>query len=261
MATEERIKALEDEIKILKNEIKAVLLDLREQYLNIQNPFNYNMSTSADTFSSVGTEQGDKETNIDEGVGEAKTDNAFPEVKAVEDQRPASELPGRQKAKKASGSGPEIKMIESSGTDSAMLGAGPEITSEEEFEEAPPTKAASLRNKKKGKQSFAEGDGKSDIVVIAGLTQWIDQSTAKLGKERTEALVEMSSTMGRLPPDIKDALVRMARLSLHEPNVQSITASDYLSVLAQLENLISGSKLQDNALLSILSMMQETNNG
>lgn len=261
METEERIKVLEDEVKILKNEIKAVLLDVREQYLNIQNPFNYDMLTRADTLSSMGPEQRDKEAKTDEGVGEAKTGNAFPELKAAEDQKPASELSGRQKIKKASGSGPEIKIIESSDTDSAMFGGGPEVMLEEECEESPPTKAASLRNRKKGKQSFAEADGKGDIVVIAGLTQWIDQSTAKLGKERTEALVEMSSTMGRLPPDIKDALVRMARLSHHEPNVESITASDYLSVLAQLENLIGGSKLQDNALLSILSMMKETNNG
>ena len=34
-----RVTDVENEIKVLKNEIKAVLLDIREQYLNAENPF------------------------------------------------------------------------------------------------------------------------------------------------------------------------------------------------------------------------------
>ena len=44
MNDEQRIRVLEEELKVLKNEIKSVLLDLREQYLNIQNPFNTSMA-------------------------------------------------------------------------------------------------------------------------------------------------------------------------------------------------------------------------
>jgi hypothetical protein len=36
----EKITRLENEIKVLKNEVQAVLLDLRESYLNMENPFN-----------------------------------------------------------------------------------------------------------------------------------------------------------------------------------------------------------------------------
>ena len=35
-----RVADLENEIKVLKNEMKAILLDIREQYLNAENPFN-----------------------------------------------------------------------------------------------------------------------------------------------------------------------------------------------------------------------------
>jgi hypothetical protein len=93
---------------------------------------------------------------------------------------------------------------------------------------------------------------------VAGLTQWIDQSTARLGKERAEALVEMSYTMGRLPENLKDALIKMVRITKNETNGHNVTASDYLAILAQLENLLGKSEIQDNALLSLISMMKET---
>ena len=35
----QKITELENEIKVLKNEVKAILLDIREQYLNAENPF------------------------------------------------------------------------------------------------------------------------------------------------------------------------------------------------------------------------------
>jgi hypothetical protein len=53
----------------------------------------------------------------------------------------------------------------------------------------------------------------------------------------------------------------MIHVSHHESQGQSITASDYLALLAQLENLLADSKQQDKALLSILSMMKDSKDG
>jgi len=113
-------------------------------------------------------------------------------------------------------------------------------------------------NKKKKEQPLASGKVKYDLMVVAGLTQWIDQSTARLGKERAEALVEMSYTMGRLPENLKDVLIKMVRITKNESNGHNVTASDYLAILAQLENLLGKSEIQDNALLSLISMMKES---
>ena len=44
MELNDKVTQLEDEIKILKNEVQAVLLDLRESYLNHENPFNPSVS-------------------------------------------------------------------------------------------------------------------------------------------------------------------------------------------------------------------------
>ena len=104
----------------------------------------------------------------------------------------------------------------------------------------------------------ASGKVKYDLMVVAGLTQWIDLSTARLGKERAEALVEMSYTMGRLPENLKDVLIKMVRITKNESNGHNVTASDYLAILAQLENLLGKSEIQDNALLSLISMMKES---
>jgi len=128
------------------------------------------------------------------------------------------------------------------------------------YDDSMPRMANSANENKKDQDIYH--DKQVDLVVIAGLTQWLDQAITKLGKERTEVLIEISFTMGRLPQNLKDALVRMAHLSHQEtPSGQSTTASDYLSILAQLDNLLSGSKQQDNALLSILSMMKDSKNG
>jgi hypothetical protein len=113
----------------------------------------------------------------------------------------------------------------------------------------------------RGKKGNVAVKSEVDLVVIAGLTQWIDQATAKLGRERTEILIEMSFTMGHLPENLKDALVKMTRISRNDSADKTASASDYLAILAQLENLLSGSQLKDNALLSILSMIKDTKNG
>jgi len=38
METNEKLAQLENEIKVLKNEVQAVLLDLRDKYLEAENP-------------------------------------------------------------------------------------------------------------------------------------------------------------------------------------------------------------------------------
>ena len=124
------------------------------------------------------------------------------------------------------------------------------------------TKLISPKNGKKKPSNLIISGTRADLVIIAGLTQWVDQVVGKLGKDRAEALVEMSTAMGRIPENIKDVLIRMIRISRYEStSLQSPNATDYLATLAQLESLMGGEQIQDNALLSILSMMKESNRG
>ena len=299
MNEEQRIKLLEEELKILKNEVKAILLDIREQYLNIQNPFNFNLTPNIGTPPSGNPELNNKqlETPQDEyDLGKELKNNAEP-MEPISFGKPFSDPTPALEAEAIPPAAPPGALMD-------LAGAGPSQDETEaddaDAEEEPPKKAKNNKDKKKGntppvleaepeeeeadEDDFEEkllekitsakpngkkkreignliSSGKGDLVVIAGLTQWVDQATFKLGKERTETLLEMAHAMGRIPDNIKDILVRMSRISRHESNGQSPTATDYISLLAQLESLMGGSEIKDNALLSIISMMKESSRG
>jgi len=283
MKDEQRIKTLEEELKVLKNEIKTVLLDLREQQLNAENPFNSNaLAGTGSRITSVNAERREIEAEMEnyEAESNAEADVVITptDMEKIGEQTNTFESPTMLLAtekpsehKIAQDEVVDTPRTDISGIDNSIISAQDDMPgcwqeaeecSEEEFSNEPQQPKAILPNKRKKEQASSTLNSKVDLVVIAGLTQWIDQTTAKLGKERTEVLIEISSAMGRLPENLKDALIRMSRLSQHETvNRQSITAGDYLSILAQLENLITGSKQQDNALLSILSMMQDSHHG
>lgn len=172
-----------------------------------------------------------------------------------EEEPPQKNKSSRSKKKKDEEE--EMELDEDSDSDN-------DESEDEEQEEKPVFKTGSPKNGKKKSANnsiFTIGGNRADLVVIAGLTQWVDQSTAKLGKDRTEALVEMSTAMGRIPDKMKDVLIRMIRISRYEANGQTPTATDYLAILAQLESLISGTQIKDSALLSVLSMMKESGRG
>ncbi len=311
MNDEQRIRVLEEELKVLKNEIKSVLLDLREQYLNIQNPFNTSMAPNVSAgvgpqpekpAAKAPVKQIEPVEQVEEPVEEeAEEPVMFGVGRDYEEEGPGNapldfgnspEMPGFNNGNNDFGIAPGLPSGDPFGGAGAApsLGAGPgpaaapsmgagpgpaagtaladntDDEDDDEEDDAPqvvvqPSRGANKKKKEKEKekeQVFASGKVKYDLMVVAGLTQWIDQSTARLGKERAEALVEMSYTMGRLPENLKDVLIKMVRITKNESNGHNVTASDYLAILAQLENLLGKSEIQDNALLSLISMMKES---
>jgi len=273
MKDETRIKALEDEVKILKNEVKSVLLDVREQYLNIQNPFNMNTVPSAGgmAMGNMDSPAVAMQPSTTEEVGNteeetAETDTRAAEPSAAKEEKPLNKDERAELYKTTDGdmpvsmpAGGERTAGSSQETFSSFW---PKRDGDHDDDDRAPSGFGAYRaeKKKKGNGSVAV-KSEVDLVVIAGLTQWIDQATAKLGRERTEILIEMSFTMGHLPENLKDALVKMTRISRNDSTDKTATASDYLAILAQLENLLAGSQLKENALLSILSMIKDTKNG
>jgi hypothetical protein len=301
MNEEQRIKVLEEELKVLKNELKTVLLDLREQYLNIQNPFNYSMSANAgspqpginpekeqpknnvkreepeETIDEIEEEDNSPNFEIDEPVMDIDTGAFSPDdtsqnnslddrfasagLQFAELDNSAMSGPSMSETIPESKPAPANHAAQTSTLDNNNSLEDDDSDDESELDIVEYKPAPAKKNNKKKAIDLPTGNTKFDLVVIAGLTQWIDQATAKLGRERTEALVEMSCTMGRTPENLKEVLIKMARLSPHESNGQPLKASDYLSILAQLENLLGDSEIKDHALLSILSMMKESNDG
>lgn len=225
MKVEPRIAALEEELKVLKNEIHSILLDIREHYMSAQNPFS-----------------GFNKINVRDIDGDFVSVESPKHDRPKDEQRVASPA-GDEKAPSA----------KEPVTKSHRREREAEPMAELPDESIRPTEPIRRRNHQADQSS---NGGNVDLVVIAALTQWADQATAMLGKDRAEALVEIAHAMRRFPVEVKDVLIKLIRLSPHQStNDKIITTKEYLGVLAQLNNLLASGHSED-ALLSILSMTE-----
>jgi hypothetical protein len=239
----------------MKNDIKPILLDIREQYLNMQNPFNDSVLRLEKKSEQPNKSRPDDKDFDEQPMasstdsspaldnGDSDTDSISPEENqcASEDSVPSNleenDLPGLE-------------------PDSSDFNPYPQKEQDKHYKNVKAT------GKKQHQAYQFDADHKADVIMIAGLAQWIEEATYTLGKDRVEALMEMASAMGRLPAELKDVIIKLARLSKHEEAARyPITSKDYLAILTQLENLLGHSQPNEVALLSILSMMKETISG
>ncbi|MBN1856781.1 MAG: hypothetical protein JW846_07510 [Dehalococcoidia bacterium] len=224
MDVNQRVKVLEDEVKVLKAELKSVLMDIREQYLNNQNPFS---SPGRDSGHGGGGNNGDEPVTPTVVVRESVIERDTTPRRPVEESVQADEPP-------SNGNG--------NGKKSAVM-----------TETIPALTASPARGK--GSSLYEgeySGDG-LDLAVIAGLTEWVDKTIQRIGKHRAEAIVEGLHSIGRLPGGMKDFLVRFVELSPDSEPERQLKAKDYLTVLSQLEGLLGKSGRAEMSLLSILN--------
>lgn len=228
MDIKDKVAQLEDEIKVLKNEVQAVLLDIRESYLNRENPFN--------------------------------PDATVPIIHQVTEEQPSTEVEPENSLEQSyeselGGDDSELNKDEPELEDNQELAASEEIAHKEvkrvwRSEEEPLAQSKARRNKN------ASGE-KIDLTTIAGLTQWVGDSVKKLGRERTEAILDISEMVGHVPPDLKKILVGFINRAPDESDGNP-TTRDYIATLIQLESLLGmNSKSDELALLSILSQEVE----
>jgi len=234
MDIKDKVTQLEDEIKVLKNEVQAVLLDIRENYLNRENPFN--PDTSVPVIHQVTATIADREekpsTNMQPENGLKQSDESEPESDDSESNNYEQEL-----------------------EDNSKLTASEEIAHKEvkgvwRSEKEPLAQSKARKNKN------ASGE-KIDLATIAALTQWVGDSVKKLGREKTEAILDISEMVGHVPPELKKILVRFINRTPDESDGNP-TTRDYIATLIQLESLLGmNSKSDELALLSILSQEVE----
>jgi len=224
MDVNERLKVLEGEVKVLKAELKSVLLDIREQYLNNQNPFTNSGRTPEQERQDGNRDRADvilPTVVVHESVIERDRDSRHPERDIEED---ATESPSNgRKSSTATLSSPALNESSSSREPSLCYQAG----------DSHPVRL--------------------DMAVIAGLTEWVDKTVRHIGKQRTGAIVEGLHCIGRLPGGMKDFLVRFVQLSPDSEPERQLKARDYLTVLSQLEGLLGQSGKPELSLLTLLN--------
>jgi len=228
MDIKDKVAQLEDEIKVLKNEVQAVLLDIRESYLNRENPFNPDAPVTV--------------------------------IQQVTEEQPSTEVEPENSLEQSNES-------ERGGDDSELNNDEPELANNREV--AASEEIAHKEVKRVGrseKEPLAQSKArinkntsgeKIDLTTIAGLTQWVGDSVKKLGREKTEAILDISEMVGHVPPDLKKILVRFINRTPDESDGNP-TTRDYIATLIQLESLLGmNSKSDELALLSILSQEVE----
>ena len=305
-----RVTDLENEIKVMKNEIKAILLDIREQYLNTENPFNpagqaaFGDNTAVNTITpnpsstsatntgvsnipSASIPQGDIMTphDVEPSVEEKLSTNTNKEHDKENETESSIAIPPPQPESSADDeTPPATKLADNKVTtepvdltklepviakessrdekrnkkDSAV--PSPSLESYAEEKEAL-LKAETWIQKEasqKGTRTSRENGNRINLITIAGLSRWVDESTEKIGKERTEVMVEACHMVGHISLELKDLLIKLVHLAqADEPKKGKITTRDYLGVIAQLDNLLGYSTESEAALLTILTNSKE----
>jgi hypothetical protein len=301
-----RVAELENEIKVLKNEIKAILLDIREQYLNSENPFNIGGQTGGQA-----TASGISQFSIGATVDSGPTPNISPPVAGARpgptavianptipeeatsttdtiilnstqpptEEKPPQKVTVKQIIKKEASRPRDVLLLPSlePGTEeeetlpkvmgrskrgvSPLPSLGPDVEAEalpraegHGGKEAPRKRKGVL-----GRQNGGENGDGINLITIAGLSKWVDESTEKIGKERTEVMVEASYLVGHVSLELKDLLLKLVHLAqIDEPKKGKITTRDYLGVIAQLDSLLGYGSESEAALLTILADNKES---
>ena len=106
-----------------------------------------------------------------------------------------------------------------------------------------------------------KNNNKPDLITIAGLTGWVENSTEKLGRDRTEAVLDISQAMGYVSSEIKPILIKLISLATQSSVERSIRTRDYIDSLIKLNSLLNKDNREDAALLLLSMVSGEVNHG
>jgi len=234
----DKVSRLENEIKVLKNEVQAVLLDLRESYLNMENPFHTASGPAAiqpiviqERAPASEPRQGSPKDRS--RMEESETESLAPEEKP---DRGALEAGENSRSECISFMGPEAPVTPQEVKTTSGGHSGPIAQA------APPAPGM-------------ENNSKLDLATVAGLTAWVEDSCQKIGRERSEAILDISTAMGYLTEEIRPILVKLIALSPRFASETPVGTRGYLDSLMRLNGLLSKENRDESAflLLSLLS--------
>ena len=255
----ERIAHLEKETKILKNEVQAVLVDLRDRYLAVDNPFNQPSAVA-----------GSQEIIVVQApaAGEA--------AKSVPESHDSPETKDETEGKSETAEAVKDKTEEKVGEPETAGDKKVETTEESEAvnygEEEPPTSADSKQEINPGtaREEVAKAQipeelsniirpcrentaGREiNLISVSGLVNWAEESVKKLGHQKTEAILDVAELMGLLSPQLKQIMIKIVNIDSDDDS-RSVSARVFLDSLVRITTLLGKDNQTEAALLSILS--------
>ncbi len=221
METNEKIAQLESEIKVLKNEIQAVLLDLRDKYLESENPFNAPAPAAATTTQQI---------VIDRAPAEAAR---RPEPPLAPEEAPTAEktLPRPARQPEAGESSPPEPV------------ADPRTT-------ARPQQSEVSRERSARRGTMPAHD--VSLVTVSGLATWADECVRKLGPQRAETILDVTEMMGLINPDLKRIVSKLISVEAGG-HTDTAEARDYFNALVRITTLLGKDNQQEEALLAVIA--------
>ena len=256
METSDKITQLENEIKVLKNEVQAVLLDIRENVLNAENPFNSQRNNNTSSQIIIDRQV---QTNAPQPAAEVKT-AAVPAPVSTTAQTPPMEEPKPAQPARQN----ETRANENYETEQRNYGRKQMEQNELEhkhngkkFSETLREDADLVDNYETEKPRFElrtsrTVKGQPDLVAYAGLACLVEDTAKRLGKERTQALLEIAEVAGFLPPEVKAILTKLTNIESNDSTYKP-SAKDYFDSLVKIAALFGNNCDYNAALLMILS--------
>jgi hypothetical protein len=264
LETSDKITQLENEIKVLKNEVQAVLLDIRENVLNAENPFN-NQRNNANNSQIIIDRQ--IQTSAPQPAAEVKTaaapaptgTAAMPTPAPAAAPVPSQEQKPPQAARPTETRGNENykpgykgngrRSMEQTEMDHKHNG---KRYAETEREDANPMEDFEMERPRFELCASRTTKGQPDLVAYAGLACWVEDATKRLGKERTQAILEISEVAGFLPPEMKVILTKLTTIKSND-NTYKPSVRDYFDSLAKIAALFGNNSDYNAALLLLLA--------
>lgn len=248
MELNDRVSQLEDEIKILKNEVQAVLLDLRESYTNLENPFN--LATMAAAAQPI---------IINNPVPQAAAEPApLAEPEPVEPPEPLDQLLAADEPLAPD----PLLASESEEAPSLETESFDETEPEYEYHAVATAKTAQEEVTREWRpasetEAAASADGDEissptvDLTTMSALAEWVEDVARRFGSERAEAILDMSEMMGFVDSELRDILSKFVFPSAGEYSGK-VTTRDYLAALRELDAIQGKATKLEMAVLSIL---------
>ena len=97
----------------------------------------------------------------------------------------------------------------------------------------------------------ATSPNKNVLESITSLVNWVESSVARLGFERTQAILDISEMMGHMSPEMKGILVKFMHPGGPEPK-EKVAFKDYMASLIELANLLGKKNDPNNVLFYTL---------
>lgn len=241
----ERITHLEGDIKILKSEVQAVLVDLRDRYLEADNPFNVPSAPAVPqqvvVFQGPAANEARSDTELHSGSVEKEGKDKTEETTGGSD---AGRETHSEKAKQEG----RDKTQEPMGGSEAGRDTQPATTREDVKQTRRPEEVSG--NTGAGRDYIRGRD--IDMIRIVGLANWAEESVKKLGYQKTEAILDVAEIMGLLSPEIKQIMTKLINVD-SDGKSQSFSVRVFLDSLVKITTLLGKDNKTEAALLSILS--------